>query len=80
MNINALRHPRTLNSIKAAMWSAIRWSKQFGSAGAASVISASGKQLMRVTHYRDQPGAFRFVMDGQDVTASVLALLRKEAA
>lgn len=81
MNINALRHPRTLWSIEAAMWRAIELSLSSPDMqGLAFVRSAKGQLIMTVLHWRDRPGAFRFYMDCTGVTDAVTKLLRETAS
>lgn len=72
LNAAALRHPRTQWEIEAAMWRAI-------GSHHATAESATGAEILTVFHIRGAIPAFRFTRDGQDVTASVLPILRAQA-
>lgn len=68
-NANALRHPRCQWEIESALWRAIDY-------GAAIAVSASGREIVSITHDRQSLPAFRFWRAGQDVTAEFLKVLR----
>lgn len=74
LNAAALRHPRTQWEIEAAMWRAI---KEPG--GIAFAHNADGGEILTVMHNPKAIPAFRFVRDGQNVTAKVLPILRAQA-
>ena len=80
MNAQALKHPRTLWSLEAAMWRAIEYSRKANNGfGSAFVKSATGKVLLTACHDRSAVPAFSFYLNnGQDITAQVLAVLRGE--